>query len=199
VRCVEGDLAGELLEPSTLERVRPLDLAGPHRFSWRSSCGGSWPVRFLLSLWLLILSALLLFSFVLFSHELFAPDLSPTGIKLSLLLATWVIGLVSAVSIHLLYRRTKRVMLQAARDETIVQLAGAIAHELNQPLTVVVSSAELISHRDRSLEEVRETAARMAEASQRMADIVAKLQKATCYRTKPYVGKVRIVDLDRAS
>src|SRR5450756_1426927 len=116
VRCVEGDLAGELLEPSTLERVRPLDLAGPHRFTWRSSCGGSWPVRVLLSVWLLILSALLLFSFVLFSHEVFAPPPAPSGSERSLYLATWVVGLVSAASIHPLYRPTKRLMLQAARD-----------------------------------------------------------------------------------
>jgi signal transduction histidine kinase len=156
-------------------------------------------VRFLLSVWLLILSALLLFSFVLLSHDLFAPDLSPDAVRLSLLLGTWAIGLVSAGAIHLLYRRTERVIQQAARDETIVELAGAVAHELNQPLTVVISSAELIAHRDRSVEEVREVAARMVEASERMADIVVKLQKATCYRNKPYVGNVRIVDLDRAS
>ncbi|HEX2988435.1 MAG TPA: histidine kinase dimerization/phospho-acceptor domain-containing protein, partial [Chloroflexota bacterium] len=79
-----------------------------------------------------------------------------------------------------------------------VELAGAVAHEMNQPLTVIISGAELMAHPGRSVEEVREVASRMAEASERMADIVVKLQKATCYRNKPYVGKVRIVDLDRA-
>ncbi len=155
-------------------------------------------MRFLLSVWLLILSALLLFSFVLLSHELFAPGLSPIAIRLALLLGTWTVGLVSAGAIHLLYRRTERAIQQAARDETVAELAGAVAHELNQPLTVVISGAELISHPGRSVEEIREVAARMVEASDRMAEIVVKLQKATCYRNKPYVGKVRIVDLDRA-
>ncbi len=156
-------------------------------------------MRFILSVWLLILSALLLFTFVVLSHQSFGPALSSEAVAGSLILATWVVGLVSAGAITILYRRAERIIQQAARDETIVQLAGAVAHELNQPLTVVISTAELMSGRDRSQEELRVLAERMSEASQRMADIVAKLQTATYYRSKSYVGKVQIVDLDKAS
>lgn len=155
-------------------------------------------MRFVVSVWLLILSALLLYTFVVFTHQYLTPGLSPSIVESWLIVATWVIGLASAGTIHLLYRRAERAIEKAARDETIVQLAGAVAHELNQPLTVVISSAELIGHRDRSPEELRALAERMAEASERMADIVVKLQHATSYSTKPYVGKVRIVDLDKA-
>ena len=156
-------------------------------------------MRFVMSVWALILSALLLFTFVLLSHQFFARDLEPFAVRVTLLLATWVTGITSAAAIHLLYRRAERAIQQTARDETVVQLAAAVAHELNQPLTVIISSAELMCRRDRSPEEIKATAQVMAEASQRMADIVGKLQTATCYRAKPYVGSVQIVDLDKAS
>ncbi len=156
-------------------------------------------MRFVLSVWVLVLSALLLFTFVVLTHRFFDPTLSSAAVAGSLIVATWFVGLVSAGAIHILYRRAERAIQQAARDETIVQLAGAVAHELNQPLTVVISTADLICDRERSPEELQGLVQRMAEASLRMADIVSKLQHATSYRAKSYVGKVRIVDLDKAS
>lgn len=155
-------------------------------------------VRFIAFIWSAILCSLLLFTFVVFSHELVPGDLSPFAMDLAMVLAAWMIGLVSAGAIHLLYRRSERVVQQATRDETIVQLAGAVAHELNQPLTVLVSSGELLCNHDHSPEEMRAVAERMMEASLRMADIVEKLQRATHYQSKQYVGDVQIVDLDKA-
>ncbi len=155
-------------------------------------------MRFLVGLWSLILVSLLLFSFLLFSHEMLSLNLSPIALKLGLLTGAWIIGIASAGAIHMLYRRTEDVAQRAARDQTIVELAGAVAHELNQPLTVLISSAELMRYQDRSPEELRAVAGRMVDASQRMADIVEKLQRATHYRAKAYVGGIQIVDLDRA-
>jgi signal transduction histidine kinase len=155
-------------------------------------------MRFLVSVWSLILSPLLLFTFVVFSHDIVPSDLPPIALDVAMVFAAWVIGIVSAATIHVLYRRSEHIMQQAARDETVVQLAGAVAHEMNQPLTVLISSGELICHHDRSPEEMRAVALRMVDASQRMADIVEKLQRATHYRSKPYVGDIQIVDLDKA-
>ncbi len=156
-------------------------------------------MRFIFGLWTLILSSLLLFTFLLFSHEMLSLNLSPLALKLGLLAGAWVIGICSAGAIHMLYRRTELVAQQAARDQTVVQLAGAVAHELNQPLTVLISSGELMCLHDKSPEEMKEVAERMVDASQRMADIVEKLQRATHYRTKEYVSGIKIVDLDKAS
>jgi len=81
----------------------------------------------------------------------------------------------------------------------IADLAGAAAHELNQPLTSVSGYAQLILRR---LPEESPHAAELrviiAEA-ERMAEIVRKIGKITRYETKTYVGAAKIVDLDRAS
>ncbi len=155
-------------------------------------------MRFIAFIWTSILGSLLLFTFVVFSHELMPGDLSPFALDVAMVLAAWMIGLVSAGSIHILYRRSERIVQQAARDETIVQLAGAVAHELNQPLTVLISSGELLCNHEHSPEEMRAVAERMVEASLRMEGIVEKLQRATHYQSKQYVGDVQIVDLDKA-
>lgn len=155
-------------------------------------------MRFVAFIWSLIVCSLLLFTFVVFSHDLVAGDLTPFALDLAMVVAAWMIGVVSAGAIHVLYRRSERIVQQAARDETIVQLAGAVAHELNQPLTVLISSGELLCRHDHNPEEMRAVAERMVEASLRMTDIVEKLQRATRYQSKHYVGDVQIVDLDKA-
>jgi PAS domain S-box-containing protein len=85
------------------------------------------------------------------------------------------------------------------RQAIVAELAGAAAHELNQPLTSVMGYAELLKRR---LE--RDTAAYSAaevifNEAERMAEIVRKIGKITRYETKSYVGRARILDLDRSA
>ena len=85
------------------------------------------------------------------------------------------------------------------RQAIIAELAGAAAHELNQPLTSVMGYAELLK-RKLELDSPAFAAAEviMSEA-ERMAEIVRKIGKITRYETKSYVGAAKILDLDRAS
>ena len=81
----------------------------------------------------------------------------------------------------------------------IADLAGAAAHELNQPLTSVSGYAQLILRRlPEGSPHADELRTILAEA-ERMAEIVRKIGKITRYETKTYVGAAKIVDLDRAS
>ena len=81
----------------------------------------------------------------------------------------------------------------------IADLAGAAAHELNQPLTSVSGYAQLILRRlPEGSPHADELRVIIAEA-ERMAEIVRKIGKITRYETKTYVGAAKIVDLDRAS
>jgi PAS domain S-box-containing protein len=97
--------------------------------------------------------------------------------------------------------------LSAAQEELrtrekqalIAELAGAAAHELNQPLTSVLGYAELIRRKVGEESPLMPAASVIVQESERMADIVRKIGKITRYETKSYVGAAKIIDLDRSS
>ncbi len=90
-------------------------------------------------------------------------------------------------------------LLSQERQAIIAELAGAAAHELNQPLTSVLNYATLL-RRILAAGSSASSAAEVIEGEAlRMAEIVRKIGKITKYETKNYVGKQKILDLDRAS
>lgn len=96
-------------------------------------------------------------------------------------------------------QQAQEQLLAQERQAIVAELAGAAAHELNQPLTSVRNYATLL----RRLLQAGTPACAAAEViegeAERMAEIVRKIGKITKYETKSYVGKQKILDLDRAS
>ena len=85
------------------------------------------------------------------------------------------------------------------RQAMVAQLAGAAAHELNQPLTSILGYAQLMERQStpdaphaRGLQIILKEAARMA-------DIVRKIGRITRLEVKEYVGSASIIDLDRSA
>jgi signal transduction histidine kinase len=97
--------------------------------------------------------------------------------------------------------------LERAQDELrnrekqalIAELAGAAAHELNQPLMIVGAYAQLLARQVQADAEARKTVEVITSEAQRMADIVRKVGSITKYETKSYVGEAKILDLELAS
>ena len=85
------------------------------------------------------------------------------------------------------------------KQALIAELAGAAAHELNQPLTSVLGYGELLLRRAQDVGAVQSAATIILQEGERMADIVRKIGKITRYETKNYVGAAKILDLDRSS
>lgn len=90
-------------------------------------------------------------------------------------------------------------LAQGEKQALIAELAGAAAHELNQPLTSLLACADLLVRKIPADAPGHDLARTMSEQVERMADIIRKVGKITKYETKSYVGGQRIVDLDRAS
>jgi PAS domain S-box-containing protein len=85
------------------------------------------------------------------------------------------------------------------KQALLAELAGATAHELNQPLTSVMGYAELLMRKVGEPSPAFRAAQVIHSEAQRMAEIVRKIGKLTRYETKSYVGEQRILDLDRAA
>jgi PAS domain S-box-containing protein len=90
--------------------------------------------------------------------------------------------------------------LQITEKQALVaELAGAAAHELNQPLTSIMGYAQLIQRQSQEgASHLRAVGIILSEA-ERMADIVKKIGRITKYETTEYVGTASIIDLDRSA
>jgi len=96
-------------------------------------------------------------------------------------------------------QKTRERLEKAEKAAVISELAGAAAHELNQPLTSVLGFSELLFRRTQVNDRGREELAAILREAERMAGIVKKIGKITRYETTPYVGTKRIVDLEKSS
>jgi len=96
-------------------------------------------------------------------------------------------------------QQAQEQLLAQERQAIVAELAGAAAHELNQPLTSVRNYATLLRRLLQSGTPACAAAEVIEGEAERMAEIVRKIGKITKYETKSYVGKQKILDLDRAS
>jgi len=87
----------------------------------------------------------------------------------------------------------------AARNAMIVELAGTAAHELNQPLTVVLGYAQLLARRLDPADPLARHVLALEKEARRMAEIIKKLGRITRYETIEYLEGAKIIDLDRSA
>jgi two-component system NtrC family sensor kinase len=71
--------------------------------------------------------------------------------------------------------RAEQMLLQSQRLEAVGQLTGGVAHDFNNLLTVIIGSVELLERRPDDGETVRRLARNIKAASERGAEITAKL------------------------
>ena len=89
-------------------------------------------------------------------------------------------------------------LIHSEKRSAAVALAGATAHELNQPLTSVMGIVELMLAQDRSENEEQKLESAYQQL-ERMAEIVRDLSKVTQFKTTQYVEGINILDLQRDS
>ncbi len=103
---------------------------------------------------------------------------------LALVLVTWTAlirtrreeeALAQADAEMLRRERAEQVLLRAQRLEAVGQLTGGVAHDFNNLLTVIIGSVELLERRPDDGDTVRRLARNIKAASERGAEITAKL------------------------
>jgi len=88
--------------------------------------------------------------------------------------------------------------LNREKLQAVVETAGAICHELNQPLQVIMASLDLLlmSAKDENMSRRLKTIDKEIE---RITGITAKLQQTTRYEIKKYLKENTILDIDKTS
>jgi PAS domain S-box-containing protein len=87
-------------------------------------------------------------------------------------------------------------LIEAEKNDAMTNLAGAAAHNLNQPLSAIQGYSELLIHRlkDKDATTV-DYASRIISEVEKMSGIIKQISRITKYEIKPYAGTARIVDI----
>jgi PAS domain S-box-containing protein len=95
--------------------------------------------------------------------------------------------------------RAAQDRIQKEKLEGVLETAGAVCHEFNQPLQALSGYSELIQPELKTNEAAVRYLHKITEQIDRMSTMTAKLQKITRYETMDYANKTRIIDIHKAS
>ena len=105
----------------------------------------------------------------------------------------FIVGTIRDVSAHI---RLKKELRTRERLQGVIEMAGAVAHELNNPLSIVLITAELLRRDLFRAGQSTEDLESMIKNLNRMSDLIKKMTHITQYKAKKYVGGTNIIDLD---
>lgn len=93
----------------------------------------------------------------------------------------------------------QEMKIDQERLKVLLEMAGATAHELNQPLMTLLGTIELIHMTQKLPEEILNFFKNIEKSARRIAEIVSKIQKIRQYQTKKYLNDISIIDFNESS
>lgn len=95
-------------------------------------------------------------------------------------------------------KQHEKVQLEKEKLSAVVETAGAVCHEFNQPLQIITGFCDILKE-NASLDPDNERIISMIlDAAVKMGDLNRKLMNITKYKTKPYMEST-IIDIAQAS
>lgn len=117
----------------------------------------------------------------------------------------WLVGIIGiGYGMVLLNRQiarrlqTEEELRQHEKLQGVIEMAGAVCHELNQPLQSISGYSEIIMMDIEKDSPVYDKLATIKEQVDRMGETTKKLMKITKYKTKSYLSS-SIIDIDEAT
>lgn len=89
--------------------------------------------------------------------------------------------------------------VERERLQGVLEMAGAVCHEINQPLQAIMGYSELLLVASESEEAKEKNISSIKNQAYRLGTITRKLSNITRYRTVEYPGNTKIVDIWGAS
>lgn len=91
----------------------------------------------------------------------------------------------------------QKAVIEEERLKVLLQMAGARAHELNQPLMSLLGNIQLMNLEKQSSEKLEQRLTRIEEAGERIAEIVKKIQTIRNEEQEPLIREPGGLPLDR--
>ncbi|MBI9086211.1 MAG: diguanylate cyclase [Desulfobacterales bacterium] len=92
----------------------------------------------------------------------------------------------------------QKAVIEEERLKVLLQMAGATAHELNQPLMALLGNIELMELNREHPERLARHITVIEDAGRRISEIVKKIQTIRHDQTIPYADNTTIINLDQA-
>jgi DNA-binding response OmpR family regulator len=96
-------------------------------------------------------------------------------------------------------REVSQLTAEKQRDLAIIELAGAAAHEINNPLAVIMARLELMLSDTDEQSKTYKNLEQIDHLIHRIAGVVKKMSQVRRYQVQNYCGGVNILDLDASS
>jgi len=109
------------------------------------------------------------------------------------------IELLARIKSVLLHRKMAKKLLEEERLRGVLEMAGGICHDLNQPMQVVSGYSELLLMDIEKDNSAYPYVKMIKEHTDAMGSITRKLMRITKYETQDYIEGGRIIDIDKAA
>ena len=96
-------------------------------------------------------------------------------------------------------QKYKLSQMEKERLAGVLEMAGAVCHELNQPLQVIQLYVDAINAAKIKDKSVRDALDQIHRQTVRMGSITKKIMQITKYESRDYLEGVRIIDIEKAS
>ncbi len=97
-------------------------------------------------------------------------------------------------------KQAEAELLQKEKLQAVVEMAGAVCHEMNQPMQVaLVQLAECMMMEEFESERVKQKADNIRQQLDALREMSRKLMHITRYETRDYVKGEKIIDIDKSS
>ncbi len=109
------------------------------------------------------------------------------------------IELLARIKSALTQQELTRKLLAEEKLQGVLEMAGAVCHELNQPLQSISGFSQLLMMQTTESDSRYEYISIIKEQIDKMGEITKKLMRITRYETVNYIESTRIIDIHRAS
>ena len=108
---------------------------------------------------------------------------------------------------HLVDKKSKELesvheqLISSEKKAAMIETAGAVAHELRQPMTTIIGTIELLNTNSeiRDNPKMEKRFGIIQKQCLRMADIIKQMERLVEYKTKQYVNGSLIIDFEESS
>jgi len=96
-------------------------------------------------------------------------------------------------------KRSQELLLEQERLQGVLEMAGATAHELSQPMQAILGWGEILKNRLRKEDPNFCALDAICRQIERLAQLTSEISNVTRYVTRDYPGTTGIIDLNQAS